>query len=58
MTRRRITGSRRPSTTSAGTRDIIGGPYPLDVTLGDVVLLLATDDPLDTAVVVLEDVSP
>jgi hypothetical protein len=43
--------------TSVGTRDIIGGPYPLDLALGDVVLLLATDDPLDTAVVVLLDVS-
>ena len=53
-----VAGSYDVYITSAGTRDIIGGPYPLNVTLGDVVLLLATDDPLDTAVVVLEDVSP
>lgn len=44
--------------TAGGTRDVIGGPYQLDVALGDVVLLLAADDPLDTAVVVLSDISP
>ena len=44
--------------TTAATRDIIGGPYPLDVALGDVVQLMAVDDPLDTAAVLLRDVSP
>jgi hypothetical protein len=54
----RTAGSYDVYITAAGTRDIIGGPYPLDVALGDVVLLLAIDDPLDPAVVVLQDFSP
>jgi hypothetical protein len=41
---------------SPGTRDAIGGPFPFDVALGDVVTLMAIDD-ADPAVVQIIDVT-
>lgn len=42
--------------TEAGTRNILAGPFPVDVVLGDVVFLLAVDD-VDPARVEIRDVS-
>ena len=41
---------------SPGTRDAVGGPFPFDVALGDVVTLMAIDD-VDPAVVQIIDVT-
>ena len=41
---------------SPGTRDAIGGPFPFDVALGDIVTLMAIDD-VDPAIVQIIDVT-
>lgn len=52
----RLAGSYDVYLTEPGTIDVLGGPYPLDVALGDVVFLLAVDN-VDPARIDILDVS-
>ena len=52
----RVAGSYDIYVTEPGSRNPFAGPYPVDVALGDVVFLLATDD-VDPAKIEISDVS-
>lgn len=52
----RLTGSYDIYLTGPGTKNEFAGPYPVDVTLGDVVFLLAVDN-VDPATIDIRDVS-
>lgn len=52
----RLAGSYDLYLTTSGTKTVLAGPYPIDVTLGDVVLLVAADD-VDPQRIDIRDVS-
>ena len=52
----RVAGGYDVYVTEPGTKNVLAGPYPIDVALGDVVFLLAVDN-VDPSIVDILDVS-